>query len=533
MTSLSEKAGAAAVTITPLPLDRIVILATGLAGSLLVNLTGQFVGANIADVQGAIGATPDEASWISTVYTMTTFAGIVASGVLIRTFGLSRYILANAVVFAAIALACAAAPPLPLLIALRAVQGLAAGAFGPAAFVAVFMIMGGPRLSFGLTLLAFVLLLPTALGPVVSGFLEDSFGWRSLFLVQAGVGAALAVAAFSLIPRAAINWPGLKADWVAMLLVSIALAALMLVLSQGTRRFWFENQMIVWSTAACIGSWLGFAFMVWHSPMPVIDPRVLVSRGLSVPILLNLVFRAGFAVTAYLVPQFLLVVQDHRPLEISRLFLWAAIPQIAILPLTWWLLHRFDGRIVMGAGLILFGAGAALVASGTSLFAGEQFRLSLALFGTAQVLFLVPDLLAGAGPLSAPQLPTASLAFNITTLGGTTMGVGLVSNLVTEREKFHSNVLTESVTLYNSIASDRITNMAAALGSRITDDSIATTRAAAAVAGAIRREAWVLSFNDAFLLVAAILIVSAIGVLMMGRLPPLRRLKHIPAGDLS
>lgn len=519
--------------IPPLPFDRAVIFVIGLVGSMLVNLTGQFVASNIADLQGGIGATPDEASWISTVYTMTTFVGIVASGVLIRTFGLGRYIFCNAALFAILALVCAAAPPLPVLIGLRALQGIAAGSFGPAAFVAAFMVMGGPRLPLGLTLLAFALLLPTALGPAISGFLEDSFGWRSLFLVQAGVGATLAVAAISSIPRATVNCPGLRADWVAMLLVSIALATLMLVLGQGTRRFWFENQMIVWSSAICVGSWLGFAFTVWHSPMPVIDPKVMISRGLAVPILLNLVFRAGFAVTAYMVPQFLSVVQDYRPLELSRLFVWAALAQIAMLPLTWWLLHRLDGRVVMGAGLILFGAGAALVASGTSLFAGEQFQLSMALFGGAQVLFLVPDLIAGARPLTAPQLPTASLAFNVTTLGGTTMGVGLISNLVTEREKFHSNVLTENVSMYNSLASDRLTNMAAALGNRITDDSIATARAAAAVAGAIRREAWVLSFNDAFLLVAAILVVSAAGVLMMKSLPRLRPMNHIAAGDLS
>ena len=33
----------------------------------------------------------------------------------------------------------------------------------------------------------------------------------------------------------------------------------------------------------------------------------------------------------------------------------------------------------------------------------------------------------------------------MTTLGGTTLGVGLVSNFVTEREKFHSNVITENI----------------------------------------------------------------------------------------
>lgn len=47
-----------------LPADRIMFLATGLAGSLLVNLSAQFPSANIADIQGGVAASADEASWI-------------------------------------------------------------------------------------------------------------------------------------------------------------------------------------------------------------------------------------------------------------------------------------------------------------------------------------------------------------------------------------------------------------------------------------------------------------------------------------
>jgi hypothetical protein len=43
---------------------------------------------------------------------------------------------------------------------------------------------------------------------------------------------------------------------------TLALATLTLVLSQGTRRFWFENDLIFWSTAASIGAWAGFVFLV-------------------------------------------------------------------------------------------------------------------------------------------------------------------------------------------------------------------------------------------------------------------------------
>ena len=192
---------------------------------------------------------------------------------------------------------------------------------------------GGPRLPFVVTLLAFVLLFPSTVGPVISGFVEDRLGWQALFLVQSGIGAALAFAARIHVPHKDPDWSALKTDWTAVILLSVALAALILVLSQGTRRFWFESDMIVWCTAAGIGAWAGFAFLTRFSPAPIIAPRLLLTRKFGIPIGLNLAFRAALVVTAYLVPQFLAVVHGYRPLEIAQLMLWAAIPQLFVLPL--------------------------------------------------------------------------------------------------------------------------------------------------------------------------------------------------------
>ena len=499
-------------------------LATGLAGSLLISLSAQLPSANVIDIQGGVFSTPDEASWILTVYTMASFAGIVTSGPLIRFLSIGRYLVVSATIFAVAALACATAPDLQVMIALRTVQGFVAGGFGPAAFAAVFMVTGGPRLPFGLTLLAFVLLFPGSVGPVVAGFVEDSFGWQMLFLIQAGIGAALALAARAWVPRQEDpDWSALKTDWVAVILLSVALAALMLVLNQGTRRFWFESEIIAWSTAASVAAWTGFIFLVRFSPIPIISPRLLATRRFGIPIALNLVFRVGLVVIAYLVPQFLAVVQGYRPLELAALLLWAAIPQVLALPLVWWLMHRLDMRVVMALGLALCATGAALLIDGTALTAAEQFRPALVVFAIGQVLFLAPTLVVGAISLKPADLPTASLAFNMTTLGGTTLGVGLVSHFVTEREKFHSSTITGNVSLYDALDSDRLSTLAGAFANRLADDNGAAARAVAVLASAARREAWILAFNDAFLLVVAVLLVGAVGIAAIGRSPALQR----------
>jgi DHA2 family multidrug resistance protein len=511
---------------TALPRGKAMFLAVGLAGSFLTGISAQLPSVNISDIQAGIASTPDEASWILTVYTMTSFAGIVMSGTLIRSLGLGRYLVLSSVVFALCAAACAAVSDLNVTIALRAVQGLAAGGFGPAAFATVFTVAGGPLLPFGLTLLAFALLFPAALGPVISAIVEDSLGWRSLFQAQAVIGAALALAAFAWIPRLPPEWSALKTDWVSLILLSSALASAALVVSQGTRRFWFESSMIAWATAISIGAAAGFAFLARFSPATVISSRLLFSRAFGVPILLNLVFRTCAVVTVYLAPQFLAIVQGYRPSEVAQLSLWAVISQLVALPLTWRLMQLADLRVVMGLGLVICCIGTATIADGTSLFAADQFQIVFFVTAVGQFLFLAPTIVIGASPLKPAELQTASIAFNATTLGGATLGVGLASHIVAEREKFHSNAITETISLYDPFDAGRIASLTTAFGDRITDDGIATARAVATIAAAARREAWVLAFNDAFLLVAIVLAIGALGVLILNQTEPLRHSRN-------
>jgi DHA2 family multidrug resistance protein len=508
-------------------------LATGLAGALLVNLSAQFISVNAADIQAGVFASADEASWLSTVYTMTGFVGIATSGVLIRTLGIGRYLVMSAVIFGATALACARGPELGVMIALRAVQGFAAGGFGPAAFVAIFMTAKGPLLSLVLAVFASVLLIPSTLGPIISALVEDTLGWHALYLIQAAIGALLALAAYAFAPQLKPDWSALKTDWVAIFLLSASLATAILVISQGTRRFWFENTMIVWCTAASIGAMAGYVFVARFSPVRIMIHRMLVTRDFGISIWLNLVFRAGLVVTAYLVPQFLAITHGYRPSELATVVRWAVIPQLVALPFAWGLMQHLDGRLVIGLGLSLCALGAALVIDGTALFAGDQFALTLVVFSVGQVLFLTPILVFGASFLKPEQLPTASITFNMSTLGGTALGIGLVSNLVTEREKFHSNIITQSVSLYDGTHADRIASLAGIVGDRLTDDALATAQAIARLASAARREAWVLAYNDAFLVVAILLTISLLGVVAISGTAPLAGRKSALSGERS
>ncbi|HJW45751.1 MAG TPA: MFS transporter [Lysobacter sp.] len=499
------------------------IVFIALAGSFVASASAQFASTNLADIQGGVGASADEASWATTVYTAATFFAFVASPPLARTFGLRRFFLASAAIFGASAWLCALATSLPPLLVLRALQGLAGGTLGPIAFVAIFRTWNGTRLPLGLALLGFSLLVSVNAGPALSGPIEAAFGWRALFLAPMLAAAALVLAGLRWLPASPLNLADVRTDWIAATLLAVATSSMVVVVAQGTRQFWFESELIAWATSVSIGAWIGFVIAHRRSPLRVINARALLDRRFGIPITLNLIFRATFAATVYLIPLLLSLTQSYRPLQTSHATWWLLLPQIASFPLAWRLMHRLDGRWVMGLGLLASSAGLGLASLATSQTAAPQLHLSLVLLGVGQMLFLVPTLVAGAGSLKPEDGPTATIAFNMTTVGGTALGVGLLSDFATEREKFHSNVLVDHVSWLNPLQADRLSALTNRFADRIGDDSLATARALAQVTAAVRREAWVLAINDAFAILAIVLVLATLGTTLLGRSPPLAR----------
>ncbi len=517
MTTQTTTVAAAADT-TSLP----PAVAIALAGSFVANMAAQFATANLADIQGSLGASADEASWITTVYTVASLAGIAVSPALLKTLGLRRYFVAAAAWFAVCAWLSAMATSLPTMLVARALQGLAGGTFGPIAFAAVFTLCTGAQRLWGIALLAFVLLVSANTGPVVSAPLEVALGWRGLFLVPLWVATLLALAALRWMPIAPLNREGLRTGWPAIALLALACGALMLVLSQGARRFWLESDLIAWTLAIAAGATIGFAVAHRHSTLRIIDIAKVMERRFGLSLLLNLTFRSTFAVSLYLVPLLLAQAQGARPLQVSQALAWSLLPQIAIFPLVWRLLHRVDGRVLMAAGVLLFALGIALSAASTGLVGGEQLRGNLMLIGVGQMLFAVPNLMFGASTLRPEHGPTATIAFNLTTLGGSTMGIGLLSHFTIEREKLHSNALVEHVSWLQSGTSERLSASTAAWSSRFADD-IAGSASIAQLGAAVRREAWLLAVNDAFALAAVVAIAALIGIALLGPCLPLSR----------
>jgi DHA2 family multidrug resistance protein len=104
------------------------------------------------------------------------------------------------------------------------------------------------------------------------------------------------------------------------------------------------------------------------------------------------------------------------------------------------------------------------------------------------------------------DIPSAASLFNMTRNLGGSIGIALLATALTNREHFHSVRLGESVSMASSATQARLDQLTQAFVARGFDPATAANQALEAIDRIVRRESYVMAYNDGFWIVGMILI---------------------------
>ncbi len=113
----------------------------GVLGAFIAVLNIHITNASLKDIQGALSATLQEGSFISTAYLTAEVIVIPITGWLTMVFGLRRYILWNTALFIAATLLCAMAWNLESMLVFRTLAGLTGGTLIPLSFAIILTLL--------------------------------------------------------------------------------------------------------------------------------------------------------------------------------------------------------------------------------------------------------------------------------------------------------------------------------------------------------------------------------------------------------
>ncbi|MEU6931207.1 MFS transporter [Streptomyces sp. NPDC046374] len=177
------------------------VLAVCALSMFLVGLDTTIVNVGLPAIGEGLGTGTRGLAWVVDAYTVVLAGLLIVSGALADRFGRRRVFRCGLVVFGLASLACALAPSLGVLVAARALQGVGASMLSPVALAIVVNTMPDPReRARAIGIWASVFGLSMAAGPVTGGALIDTFGWRSVFWVNAPVVVAALVLVAVFVP---------------------------------------------------------------------------------------------------------------------------------------------------------------------------------------------------------------------------------------------------------------------------------------------------------------------------------------------
>jgi MFS transporter, DHA2 family, multidrug resistance protein len=400
-------------------------------------------------IAGGMGVSEDEASWVVTTYLVANAIILTASSYLAKRFGRKPFFLISLGLFTLSSLLCGFAPNLNALLFFRILQGVGGGGMVPVAQSILADSFPPAKRGQAFAVFGVAVVVAPVVGPTLGGWLSDNVSWEWCFLINVPVGL-FAMAAIALVLQQPKTAPVQKRqgdgfDVVGFVLIATFLGALEVVLDRGLEDDWFGSPFIVTFAIICA---LAFVLMIpWelNHRNPAVDLRMVASRQFGSSFVVMLMTGAILLATTQFLPQ--LVQQDF-----GYTATWAGLmlsPGGVVTMVMMFVVGRLAAKvqpkylIVVGAVIIAISMyGMTNVYSDLGFWYMAHLRM---LYGVGLPLIFVPIMTASFDGIDPSKTDQASAIINAARNTGGSIGVSIVSNVLTHREQFHQSRLVEQV----------------------------------------------------------------------------------------
>lgn len=402
-------------------------------GMFMAILDVQVVATSLPTIQSALGIPPDQMSWVQTAYLIAEVIAIPLTGILTRTLGMRGLFVVATSLFTVASLGCAMSGDFPTLIAWRVLQGFSGGTLIPSVFSAVFLLFPARRQGLATTVAGVLAVLAPTVGPIVGGWITQTYSWRWLFFINVSPGVLCVIAAAILLPKAQMRLgEARRLDIVSLALMAIALGALEIALKEAPQRGW-TGSFALGLLALSGASLTGFVRRTLRAPQPIVALGDFADRRFVIGCVLSFALGIGLFGSVYLMPVFLAFVRDHNALEIGRIMLVTGVAQLLVAPIAVALERRMDARLLTGAGFALFALGLWLSGLQTPQTDYDAMFWPQVIRGLAIMFCLLPPTRLALGHLAPERVPDASGLFNLMRNLGGAIGLALIDTVIYTR----------------------------------------------------------------------------------------------------
>ena len=329
----------------------ITVLIILLFGTFLSFLNQTLMNVALPSVMKDFDITAAQGQWLSNGYMLISGVMIPATAFLIDRFKTRHLYLTSMIVFTLGTFIASISINYPMLIAGRMIQALGAGPISPLMTVVIMNMFPVQSRGKAMGFIGLAMNFAPAIGPTLSGWIVQSYDWRSIFYVILPLGIInILVAVFALKNFGEQTYP--KFNFLGIVLSTIGLGTLLLGFSNAGDKPWLTFNVAGFVLIGLVVTGL-FIYQQTHTKLPMLNFSVFKHRIFTLSSITNFVVIMGLYGGMILLPLYIQNVRGVSPMTSGMVLLPGAIIMAIMSPITGALYDRIGARYLSFTGLII------------------------------------------------------------------------------------------------------------------------------------------------------------------------------------
>jgi EmrB/QacA subfamily drug resistance transporter len=424
----------------------VALLAMGLAVFVIANdVTALSVA--LPDIEKDFNADVSTVQWVINAYALIFGVLIVTGGRLADMFGRKRIFFIGSGVFALFSLTGGLAQSVEWLIVSRALMGIGGAMMWPAVLGMTYAALPEDKAGLAGGLIIGAAGFGNAAGPLLGGFITDTFGWEWVLFLNLPIAAIACLATWKAIhqPEDAVRE---RIDYAGITTLSVSLIALLVALDQAPDFGWGDPRTIG-LFALFVVLLAMFAVIEGRAGSRALIPRdVIANREFRAACVAVLLLSATFFAALLYLPQFMQKILGYSPLQAGA----GLLPMMATFAIVSFaagpLYNRVGAKLVIAAGAACLTAGMVLLSLIQPDSGYTAMVPGMVVLGVGIGLFYSAITTAGVTALDPSRSSLAGGIIYMFQIAGGSVGLGLTTTvfITTSQNKFKSDAAGAALT---------------------------------------------------------------------------------------
>src|ERR1700691_4172293 len=404
-------------------------------------------------MQGSVSASQDEIAWVLTSYIVAAAIMTPPTGYLTSRFGLKRVFLVSIAGFTVSSVLCGMAQSLVQIVLFRILQGLFGAALVPLSQTVLMNINSKERQGSAIALWGVAVMAGPVLGPVLGGWLTQAFSWRYVFYINVPVGILALLGMMTFLSDTARNATA-KLDWFGFGTLSLAIAAMQVLLDRGQELDWFGSGEIVAEAIIAAAAFYLFLVHTFTAREPFVRLSLFRDANFTAGVLFIAIVGLTYYASLALQPPYLQNLMNYPIVSAGLVLGPRGVGTMGSMLIVGKLIGRVDTRLLLALGLGLT-AWSFYVMTG---WTPDVSQMTIIIVGVIQGIGLgfifVPLSVVTLSTLSSELRAEGAGLYSLSRNIGSSVGISVVNALLTRNTQVNHAEIVQHVTPVNRMFED-------------------------------------------------------------------------------